>query len=293
MPTLTIIIPIYNAASTIARTVRSLAVLAPASRARTTVIAVDDGSSDDGGACFAREMTGIAGLGSVLLQQANGGSGSARNAALAQVRDGWVLFLDADDELAIDPWPLLDRCPECSALLFAATLQKDGKALSVLHPRRESGERLAELFTACNPYVISAVIFQRRLLENRFPEDLRYLEDWYFWAANPALFGRVEAFTDVSLSTIHVGAGSKTADQRKHGAFRRLAAERIGAYWQGRLTRKGRNNLAVQQAIGALQMGEKRQWATLWRWPVSLPLYAKLLVYFLAYRLYLNFYPYA
>lgn len=293
MPTLAIIIPFYQSATTLARTVRSLAVLAPASRARTIVIAVDDGSSDEGGLLFAQEMTGITGLRSLLLKKANGGSGSARNAALAEIHDGWVLFLDADDELAIDPWPYLDRFPERSALLFAATFQKDGKELSVMRPRTVRPEHLAELFTACNPYTISSVIFSRPLLETLFSEDLRYMEDWYFWAANPALFSHVEAFPDLSLSTIHVSAGNKSGDQYKNGLFRRLAAERIGAYWQGRLTRQGRNNLTMQMAIGSVQMGEKRPWALLWLWPVSPLLYAKMLIYLFGYRLYLRFYPYA
>jgi GT2 family glycosyltransferase len=86
-----VVVPLYNKADSILRTLRSVA-------AQTVedfeVIVVDDGSTDGGGEI----VRAFADPRVRLLRQPNGGPGVARNAGLALARGEFVSFLDADDE---------------------------------------------------------------------------------------------------------------------------------------------------------------------------------------------------
>lgn len=101
---ISVIIPLYNKQATAARAIRS--VLAQESVDKE-VIVVDDGSTD-GSAQVAQAF----GAGVVYIRQANAGPSAARNRGVAASRFPWVMFLDADDELA--PGALRDhvRCRE-------------------------------------------------------------------------------------------------------------------------------------------------------------------------------------
>ena len=90
-PRVSVIVPLYNKASTIARTLASIS-------AQTFVdfetIVVDDGSTDDGASIVAA----CADARVRLIRQTNLGPGAARNRAIAEARGTLVAFLDADDE---------------------------------------------------------------------------------------------------------------------------------------------------------------------------------------------------
>ena len=90
-----IIVPAFNAAGTLAETVASVV-------AQTVpfweMVIIDDGSTDATGALadeFARQDARIR-----VVHQANGGEAAARNAGLLAARHEWILFLDADDYIA-------------------------------------------------------------------------------------------------------------------------------------------------------------------------------------------------
>lgn len=88
-PALTVVLPLYNGAATIAETLDSV-------RGQTLpdieVIVVDDGSSDDGVARVRAHAVGAS-----LLEQPHLGVAVARNRGLAAARGRWVAFLDQDD----------------------------------------------------------------------------------------------------------------------------------------------------------------------------------------------------
>lgn len=90
-----VVVPAYRAAKTIARTLQSIAAQTLPPR---EVIVVDDGS-DDGTAQAAEAMRPVlAGIRFIVVTQENGGAGAARNRAIAHATSTWLAFLDADDE---------------------------------------------------------------------------------------------------------------------------------------------------------------------------------------------------
>src|SRR5687767_6379658 len=90
-----VVVPAYNAAATLAEALRSLV---GQTFPRWEAIVVDDGSSDgtaDVAAQFAEMDTRFR-----VIRQANQGEAGARNAGIEAARFDWLLFLDADDWMA-------------------------------------------------------------------------------------------------------------------------------------------------------------------------------------------------
>lgn len=88
-----VIIPAHNAAATIGCLVNKIL---SETRIAIELIVVDDGSTD-GTANVIRQIKDER---LALIEQANQGVYAARNAALALHRGEWVIFLDADDDIA-------------------------------------------------------------------------------------------------------------------------------------------------------------------------------------------------
>jgi glycosyltransferase involved in cell wall biosynthesis len=91
-PLVSVIVPAFNAEVTIGETVRSA--LAQ-THDEIEIIVVDDGSSDATAARVAETADGDPRV--ILIRQARGGVGAARNAGIAAARGDYVAPLDADD----------------------------------------------------------------------------------------------------------------------------------------------------------------------------------------------------
>lgn len=95
-PTVSVVIPLYNAAAYIGDAVRGVA-------AQTfpdwELIVVDDGSKDDSAAAAERaaKVHNVPADRFTLIRKPNGGEPSARNAGIAVARGEWVANTDADD----------------------------------------------------------------------------------------------------------------------------------------------------------------------------------------------------
>lgn len=90
-PTFSVVIPLYNRAGIVTKTIRS--VLAQDFQDFEIVI-VDDGSQDD-------PEPVIAAIGDPrirYIRQANGGGGAARNRGIEEARGRYIAFLDSDDQ---------------------------------------------------------------------------------------------------------------------------------------------------------------------------------------------------
>ncbi|EPB4340623.1 MULTISPECIES: glycosyltransferase [Enterobacterales] len=90
---ISVIIPVFNAAGSIGTLVHTLL---SETTIRTEVIAVDDGSTDGTWDI----LSAITDERLILIHQENQGVYAARNAALEMHRGEWVVFLDADDQVA-------------------------------------------------------------------------------------------------------------------------------------------------------------------------------------------------
>lgn len=99
----TVVVPAYNAAATIAETLESVAAM-QVSEVETLV--VDDASTDDTAAIVAAAAGRLPNLRMVRLPH-NGGLSGARNAGIREARGAILGFLDADDLYARDFVP---RC---------------------------------------------------------------------------------------------------------------------------------------------------------------------------------------
>lgn len=288
--TLFIVIPFHDAADTLPRTLASLACLAPASRQAVHIIGVDDGSRDAGAALFEQGVVTL-GLAGTLLRQEQRGSAAARNRALQQMSSGWVLLLDADDELLADPVPLLAMAAGHDTVLCAAELVRDGRRWRHIPPWA-ADEPFAEAVTARNPLLVGSVLFRRERLQRFFDEELAYLEDWHFWAVNPGLFAAPLCLPSCLLVRIHASATGKSARLVENGRSRTQAAARIAATLGERLSRRGRNNLRLQELIGQLQAGCRGFGPGLPPWPVSWSLLGKWLIYAFFFPAYRRVFPY-
>jgi glycosyltransferase involved in cell wall biosynthesis len=107
-----VIVPCYNAAPWIRRTLESVL---SQQQPPNEIIVVDDGSTDDSPAILRQFGAAIR-----VIRQANAGLGAARNAGAASATTTWLAFLDADDlHLAgtLHEYRLLHQCfPEASVL---------------------------------------------------------------------------------------------------------------------------------------------------------------------------------
>ena len=113
---ISIIIPVYNSDKTIERTLRSLNNISLESKKYCEVIVVDDGSTDLGMNIVETMKRELSPLRFVIIKQENKGTGAARNKGIDKSSGEWIFFLDADDELAFDPFPYIKKSPDSSSI---------------------------------------------------------------------------------------------------------------------------------------------------------------------------------
>ena len=97
--TISIIVPVYNAASYITQCLESLV----RQKRRLQIIVVDDGSTDDSLAIVRQLATKYPSSGIEVYEQAHAGQAVARNLGLEHAKGEYIAFVDADDYLS-DNW---------------------------------------------------------------------------------------------------------------------------------------------------------------------------------------------
>lgn len=180
MSRISVIIPLYNKAKEIRRTLLSVA---EQSVLPLEIIVVDDGSTD--GSAEVVEAMNIPLL--RLIRQENRGVSAARNRAMQLAEGEWVALLDGDDcwekgylanvERMIDSYP-------AAAAIGTAFLVDDGKRLVAGDTPEEEG--VVDFFReSMSRYVLipSATVLRREVTLGLggFPEGMRMGEDQYLW----------------------------------------------------------------------------------------------------------------
>lgn len=188
MKTVSVIIPVYNAADSVGKAVESLV---GQEYDGLEIILVDDGSKD-GSDLVCDELGGRYEIVRVL-HKANGGVSSARNAGLDAATGDYVMFLDADDVISSGS---LAEMAATDADLVVGGFRKlvDGIETEVYVPLSErsySGAEevsvfLDDVIAEKDCYLLNSSCFKlyrRTLIEDhalRFDEALRYGEDKLF-----------------------------------------------------------------------------------------------------------------
>lgn len=184
-PTVSVIIPAYNARNTVLDSVQSALAqtLAP-----VEVIIIDDGSTDGTGDAVRNAF----GERVVLITQANRGVAEARNRGVAAARGDFIQLLDSDDMLAPDKLRAsYDACTArgCEVAYGPArVVAADGQTpVEMTFPPLPSGEILAEWLTGTmsnGTYGVASSMFVRRdtlLAVGGFEKDCTPCEDWDIW----------------------------------------------------------------------------------------------------------------
>jgi GT2 family glycosyltransferase len=152
----TVIIPAYNRADTVARAVESALGQQPAPPAE--VLVVDDGSADD-----TAEVARRAGA-RVVRHVVNRRLGAARNTGLSHARQPWIALLDSDDEWL--PHHLASLWPHRAGhvLLAGSALRctPDGEQRHVGPPEPEGRVLRSSADVAVSSIVVVSAVLARR-----------------------------------------------------------------------------------------------------------------------------------
>jgi glycosyltransferase involved in cell wall biosynthesis len=253
--TLSIVIPAFNAALTLPRTLDSLACIAASDRPRVQVIVVNDGSTDETSEIIGDFVHRLSGFIWTPLRQPNRGVAAARNLGLGAVSGEWILFLDADDELVASPLAELAASGGKSCLFFPVRFCRQGTAQWVSRRQPPTANRVADVLSAGNPYPICSLVFRADCLDKSFDESLRYLEDWKFWWDNPRVFACCRRGFDSPLVIVHIHGANRTSHFSLTAAYRERIAVLILEQAGHCLSRKQRNNLRLHIGIAKAMTG--------------------------------------
>lgn len=132
-PSITVVIPAYNAEATISRAIDSVL---NQTVSVFEIVVVDDGSTDDTAAV-------VRGYGPKvrLIQQTNSRTAAARNRGLDAANGDWIAFLDADDYWELDKvsrqLAIVDQHPQVSVLAGRYYAQEAAQAVG-----QEAGQEI-------------------------------------------------------------------------------------------------------------------------------------------------------
>ena len=152
-PLISVIVPVYNAAPFLARTVES--VCAQTYRP-LEILLVDDGSQDDSLALCRKLAAGDSRI--RVLRKENGGASSARNLGVREARGEYVGFVDSDDLITPDMYERLAQA--------LAEWKRDGAPFLLQIGRDEQDEQGKPLPPAVRPPERATFISSERFIES-------------------------------------------------------------------------------------------------------------------------------
>jgi glycosyltransferase involved in cell wall biosynthesis len=181
-PFVSIVIPLYNKADFILKTIASAA---SQIRVELEIIVIDDGSTDGGA-----RLVKIADLPCVrLIEQANAGVSRARNHGVALAEGKWIAFLDADDLWTCDHLVgLLHAVEGHDAIAAFSNVRLESRGGGPLIDRKVVAQRIDDYFSFAlsnrgYPIGVSAIMVRRDqlLAAGLFAEGITTGEDIDMW----------------------------------------------------------------------------------------------------------------
>ena len=209
---ISVVIPLYNKAAEIERTLRS--VMGQSVQPRE-IIVVDDGSTDGSGDIVERMASPLL----RLVHQPNAGVSAARNKAISLASGRWVALLDGDDRWSDDYLltmaQLIERYPDCGAYGSAFYVDNGGEIVVADTPKSECVVDFFEESMSRYVLIPSAAILRRDLVVELggFPEGMRMGEDQYLWT-------KIARVADVAFSPVPKVVYSRAASNRSASIFR-------------------------------------------------------------------------
>lgn len=176
-PTISVVIPAYNAATVIEEALDSVLAqtLAP-----HEVIVVDDGSTDNTIPVVEKYASSVK-----LLRQSNGGAAAARNTGIQAATGEWVAFLDADDTWAPEKLEkqaaYIAKHPE-TVLVYTGFLLED--RFGCVTPRQPiPPDEFWPSIRWRSPVNTSSALIRREALlrVGGFDTAFRLAQDWNLW----------------------------------------------------------------------------------------------------------------
>lgn len=180
MPRVSVIIPVFNAARTVAAAIESIQAQ---SFRDFEIVAVDDGSTD-----ASLEMVASFGAAVKVLRQANRGPSAARNYGVRQSSGEYLAFLDADDRwrsaMLERMVAVLDEHRGASmAYCDVAVIDSEGRALMTALVGERDAPSVDDMLDRLRPIMPSGVVMRRTALAaaGGWPEKLTSFEDVFLW----------------------------------------------------------------------------------------------------------------
>ncbi|VVP90112.1 glycosyltransferase family 2 protein [Pseudomonas fluorescens] len=220
---ISVVIPAYNYAHTLPRAVES--VLAQLNEARAELLVIDDGSTDATAEVMEKLLTKHVGR-FRILRKTNGGLSSVRNRGIEETTGQYLVFLDADDEMAPGALVALTQHiasnPESRMVIGAhwSVFADGNRSLQSVKPlpatarQRVHGYLLDKTISISNG---ACAMHRDVFAPGNYPEHLRNVEDIPVFAQVLARFSC--SVLDQPLALIY-----KHADSMRHDLTQSLAA---------------------------------------------------------------------
>lgn len=232
-PLVSVVIPAYNAADFIERTLDTV-------RAQTfdryEAIVVDDGSTDPTPdvvrAYFARH-----GMKGRILRQENRGQGAARNAGMRAAKGAYIALLDSDDlwypEKLAAVIAEFDRHPDADLICHDEQIRRDDTIVRVSRRRSPRGNLYEALLFDGNLLSPSATVVRLgpALAVGGFDERREYItvEDYDFWLRFSGR-GRIRFLPRVLGEYVLREASTSRRIVSHHAALEGMLREHFAAY---------------------------------------------------------------
>ena len=261
MSVISVIIPVYNAASTIDRCINSVL---HSTHTELEVLCINDGSTDESAAYLNSWQEKDARV--KVVHQENQGVSAARNTALQLTQGDYILFVDADDEVNHTYIRTLhDVAQQYEADCVCSGFTDCAMKAEVRVSRGIVDEPTSQQFLQSKNQAVWGHLYRRAPLISggvTFPQNIRYGEDTVFhYAALPLLTRYAQADTCGYIYHNTPGSASKRVSELVMDMIKGI--RQLGETYRQQGLNDTRLSLLVSFAVHSMK--RIRSKAPLWR----------------------------